>query len=506
MLEMMTRVIVSLAVAVPLAFGQLSWFGKDKFTPENRLAGIGVERERMTEAVLKRRSELMVDSQTFAILRDPEALAGAARITSPRLQKLFDQASRQSGLPSSFIAAVAYLESWGVSNARSPAGPRGIMQISGGTARAMGLRQIYRTKYRIKTERKKVRRKGQKKATWVRVRRKIPYSVLVRDERLIPEKAIPAAARYLARLEDKFGGRDWAVFAYHCGEGCTAEVQAIARRADGIGDQFSVAKVFFGGSPAHNRELYQALRYHMERDYSPTYFFRITRAEQLLKLYEEDRAEFKKLYHAYRNQVDPTVRAPHRLSVWLRPEDLAFRTCDDLRRERGKTLVSVFDDPKYYGFTLRSEGPGAMGFDDPKNRDLYLQASPSTVGTIAYIAYETRRLFEEMKVKNERWAPLEVTALVQPLEYEERMAGQGVSRKGEMPTHCTGQVFDISATNLPPSQREALGFILDELGWAGYVGFVTESTHDTVTHIGAAPTARDFFTKVYREATAVDSD
>ena len=48
-----------------------------------------------------------------------------------------------------------------------------------------------------------------------------------------------------------------------------------------------MAQVFFGANPAHNRELYQALRYHMDRDYSPTYFFRISRAEELLKLYRE---------------------------------------------------------------------------------------------------------------------------------------------------------------------------------------------------------------------------
>ena len=34
----------------------------------------------------------------------------------------------------------------------------------------------------------------------------------------------------------------------------------------GFGDKPSVAQVFFGATPAHNRELYQALRYHMDRD------------------------------------------------------------------------------------------------------------------------------------------------------------------------------------------------------------------------------------------------
>jgi hypothetical protein len=188
------------------------------------------------------------------------------------------------------------------------------------------------------------------------------------------------------------------------------------------------------------------------------------------------------------------------LSVWLRPQDLAFKNCDDLRREQGKSLVSVFDNPKYFGFTLRRTGPGAIGEEDPTNQDLYLQAAPSTVGTIAYIAYETRRLFDEMKVKKESWSPLEITALVQPLDYEERVARKGVARKGEMPAHCTGQVFDINASSLAPSQQEALDFVLADLGWNGYLGYVKESTHADVIHVGAAPTARDFLTKVYQDA------
>lgn len=502
---MMTRVLLSLAVAVPLVQAQSGWFKQNIFTPSNRLSGIGVDREKMSDLVLQRRAQLMIESQTFAIMRDPEALAGAERITSPKLQRIFDSAGRQSGLPASFVSAISYLESWGRANAESPAGPKGIMQIASATARVMGLKIVYATRYKMSTEKKLVRKK-KGKPTWVTVRKRIPYTVLVRDERLIPDRAIPAAAQYLARLEERYGGRDWAVFAYHCGEGCAGEVRSIAQRSIGLGESPSVARVFFGATPAYNRELYQTLRYHMDRDFSPTYFFRISRAEQLLSLYKEEPQEFKKLYYTYRNQVDPTQRAPHRLSVWLRPEDLAFRTCDDLRREKGKSLVGVFDDAKFFGFSLRREGPGAIGEEDMENQDLYLQASPSTVGLISYITFETRRMFEAMKPKKESWVPLEITALVQPLDYEERIARKGAARTGEMPAHCSGQVFDIGLTNLPPGQREALDFVLDDLGWHSYVGFVKESTHADVIHVGAAPTARDFFMRVYEDAMAAKGD
>jgi hypothetical protein len=75
-----------------------------------------------------------------------------------------------------------------------------------------------------------------------------------------------------------------------------------------------------------------------------------------------------------------------------------------------------------------------------------------------------------------------------------------------MPAHCSGQVFDIGLSNLAPGQREALDFVLDDLGWHSYVGFVKESTHADVIHVGAAPTARDFFTRVYENAMAAKGD
>jgi hypothetical protein len=474
---------------LPLLAPQFGWvFKRDYFVPTNTLTGIGVSRSEISEAVLAKRTELMIESQTFGILRDPEALEGAKRVTG--LKKLFEQASRASGLPASFIAAVAYLESWGNGKARSPAGPRGIMQIAHGTAPAMGLKITYKKRYRTVTSKRRVKNKRGRVTTRT-VRTRVPYTVLVRDERLIPARAVPAAARYLSRLEDRFGGRDWAVWAYHCGEGCIAQVRSIADRSDGISQPVTVPKVFFGANPALNRELYQALEYHMDRDYSPTYWFRIRRAEQLLRLYQTDPAAFRKLHEQYRNRANPVQRAPHRLSVWLTPEDLAYSSCEDLRREEGRSLVRPFEDSRYFGFSLAS----SIGSIDPANRDVYQLASPAAVGTIAYIAYETRRLHEAMKPRGERFVPLEITALAMPKDAEERRVG-----KGELPSHCSGQVFDINYGNLPPGQREALEFVLHDLGWDGYLGFIRDSSESSTYHVGASPSSRDFFSRIYQEA------
>src|SRR5581483_5450197 len=175
----------------------------DYFSPMHTLSGIGVSRDDLSEEDLRARTELMIQTQTFSIMREPLAVPGAKRITGDKkLQALFHQAAERSGLPQAEIEAIAYLESWGDAKAESPAGPRGIMQISHGTARAMGLRVTRTVRYRIVKEKVQVRNKKRKLVTKT-VRHKIPYTVFGRDERLMPERAIPAAANYLARLEQK---------------------------------------------------------------------------------------------------------------------------------------------------------------------------------------------------------------------------------------------------------------------------------------------------------------
>src|SRR5581483_5153242 len=325
---------------------------------------------------------------------------------------------------------------------------------------------------------------------------KTPYTVLVRDERMVPERAIPAAAMYLADTEERYGGLDWAIWAYHCGEGCIAEVRDVARTSRGLKESSSVAEVFFSASPSYNRDLYKLLSDEMERDWSPTYWFRIKRAEQLLSLYQEDSSEFERLRDEYRYQYDGTQRAPNRLAVWVKPTDLLYKTCDDIVRDRGTRLFQAMDDPARFGFTLRRIGPGSIGEFDADHRDNYASATPAALGTLLTIAFETRRLHETMKTRHEKFVPLEVTGLVRPQEYAS-MAGRSFrTGKARFDALCSGQAFTISEANLPPGEREALEFVLNDIGWLGYLSFVEESSGSGVIEVGCSPTSRDFFTKV----------
>ena len=110
-----------------------------------------------------------------------------------------------------------------------------------------------------------------------------------------------------------------------------------------------------------------------------------------------------------------------------------------------------------------------------------------------YISYETRRLFTAMRPRD-KWVPLEVTSLVRPAALAKRLP--------DSVSHASGHVFDLETRGLPLAEREALEFILDDLGWDGYVGFVEEAPGRGELHIGCAPSAREFFTEVYLEGEA----
>ncbi len=457
----------------------------DYFVPAHRVSGIGIARDDISGELLEVRADRMIQSQTFGIMREPLAIPGARRITTTaKLQSLFRDAERETGMPASIIEAIAYLESWGDARAESPSGPKGIMQISGATARSMGLKVAMTTRYKVTKDRVLISGKG-KNARYRTVTHRTPYVVTVRDDRLLPERAIPAAARYLAGMERKFGGRDWAIFAYHCGQGCVNEMMELTRRARGIPkDELTVTRMFFSNSPAWNRELYQAVQQQMQRDWSPTYYFRILRAEQLLALYRRDPAAFTTLAQQYRSDFVTGTRAPHRLSVWLKRDDMVFHSGDDIRVDLGKRLARALDRPDHFGYSLR------ILPDTPANVEYFSQASPSALGALTYIAFETRRLFEEMKPRGEKFQPLPVTAMVEPEDY--------ARQKREGLAHTSGQVFDIEFSGLPPAELESLRFVLNDLGWAGYLGFVEEGSDNL--HIGAAPSTRDFFASVFQEA------
>src|ERR1041385_2691619 len=185
----------------------------------------------------------------------------------------------------------------------------------------------------------------------------------------------------------------------------------------------------------------------------------------------------------YRSEfiANANMRAPHRLSVWLKRDELVYHSDSDIRNDASHLLAHAFNHPDYFGYMLKLT-PG---------EEYLAQASPAAIGTLAYIAFETRRLYNETGAKAP-FKPLEVTALV---ESDDLARQKG---RPEILTHCSGQVFDIDYSALPPAELECLRFVLNDLGWEGYLGFVDEGKDNL--HIGCSPASREFFTGIFEES------
>ncbi len=472
--------------------------GQQYFQPTNRLPGIGLDRQSMSPAVLQFRTSNLIQSQAFSILRDPRAVAWAQTCNDSSLQALFISAAKEAGFPKGLLEGLSFVESGCDPNAKSPSGPAGIIQISKSTAKLMGLRQYSETRLRqVLAQRKLVKkaRPGHPAVYKDVPARKEKYKVLV-DERLDPSKAVPAAAKYLADMARRYGGVDFALWAYHSGEGRIGQVRKLIGKYR-IEDA-TVPLVFFGNTPEWRKDLYELIGKDMEKDYGPTYYFCVRKGEELLALYRHDPNAYKTLASHYTNPINPNERALNRLWVWNMPKDM-FQLNSDLAEARGKRLVTVPEWTEFFSYTLRTNGPEAIGEKDPEHRQLFLQDPPDDIGALEYVAFETRRFWEATHPKGEKdFVALEITALVRSLEYQKLLAKNPNSHT-QFPTHCVGAV-DISYLRLPKWEVKCLQFVIQDMGWDESLGYFLESTARKTLHFGTSPGRRDFFIRVYQEA------
>ena len=60
--------------------------GPDHFAPTQRVSGIGISRDDISDELLEVRTERMIESQTFSIMREAQAAAGRqARHRQPQI-------------------------------------------------------------------------------------------------------------------------------------------------------------------------------------------------------------------------------------------------------------------------------------------------------------------------------------------------------------------------------------------------------------------------------------
>jgi hypothetical protein len=475
------------------------------FQPHHNLSGIGVDRSSMDDATLQVRTNKIIAAQTFNIMRysdgkklDAEIWARA--ITAPAMQKIFANASRSSGFPIELLEAITFIESGGDPTAHSPTGPRGPMQMTTRIGKYLHLE-----KTEIKTV-KVARKSRSKKRPVLVIKRRV---IIVDDERENSELAIPAGANLLADMARYYQSQynlspevsqQFAVWEWHPGRSVVNEALGFAQKG-GIKNP-TMAKVFFLCSPEHNPALYGIIQTDLEHDYGPTYWFRVMRAEQLLELYRTDRDGYIKLMTGNKSTVVSTVKAASRLEVWY-SLDRAYQDVPDLKIAiADHALVSPPNNPPFFSYALRMNGPEGIGAEDVLNRDLYATDPPAVVGTLIYVAAATRKGWERSHPRGEKFVPLEVTSMVRTAEYQRLLNKHNANSRTTFPSHTVGAV-DISFAKLPPGEEKWLHCVIEDMGWDEYLGYFDEHMMQKTMHFAPSPEYVDFFNEVYNEAADI---
>lgn len=101
-------------------------------------------------------------------------------------------------------------------------------------------------------------------------------------DRLIPEKAVPAAVRLLVDLYKQFGDWGLAFWGYHSGAGVPAKAVSIAR-VENLPVQITMDSLLFVPSPDRYPSTYKFMRNAYRTDYSTTYYNGILAMEQILE-------------------------------------------------------------------------------------------------------------------------------------------------------------------------------------------------------------------------------
>ncbi len=505
----------------------LLWAATAHAQPQ-RYEGLGVDRATLTAEQVATRTMRLQRRSDFYILRHEDAKNAPGRIFDPTIWSLIVKSARENNIDPMTLASIFYIESYGRTDAKaSSSSAAGIAQITLPTAKDMRL-TVKKEKIGSHIEKRpkfgwrgkgKNRKRVQVGTTSVRVN---DYRYI--DERLEPEKAIPATARLFASRVSIFGREDFAIQAHHDGLG--RDLNLISAHTDiprpirikGVGKLISkisgrlevtektvggiiasrnltYADIFFRNTPYHNRATFKFLG--TIPDFGATYYFNVEAARRLLNVYRESPAEYTKLYERYRSTFPNRPTLPNLMWSFYTPEQVQELRFADLEamvaaKQQGR-LVNLPAPWAKYGFYVRTGGKNPIAEKDLANQAEYIAAEPATIGCLLYIINELKLL------QQDRYLLLELISAVRNDVTQGDLHSTNSNSRTDLPLHTMGKAIDLSRKNLKGWQNEDLLFVLYDLEIAGLLAFRPEGAQLT-NHIVPNPEFEEFFTQFYREA------
>ncbi len=485
-----------------------------------RIAGLGVDRAKLTETQLFARADTLQRNSDFYLLRHPQAKHAPRRIFNPDIWSIIRQAGADQNVDPLIIASLIYIESYGISDAKSPTGPAGIGQFSKAAAKDMGLviknvligshkQPVYGFRGKGKARRRVI------------VKYKTVKDYRHVDDRLDPAKAIPAMAKRLAQQIRIYGRTDFAIQQYHDGGGPVLKLVSLYTgiprpiRLIGklvspmrlevtektVGDiikdrALTYPEVFFKNTPIYKPEVFRFLAEAREKsDFAPTYYFHVMEAKRLLMLYRENAAAYDALFDRFRNRFGGSLPLSNLMWSYYTPDQVEQMRFDDLlairnAKKSGRLVDLAWPD---LGFYPRLSGSSPIAEKDLPHQREYIATETSTAGCLLYVINELRLL------EGSKFMPLEVNSLVRTDETQNGLHASNSNSQTKLPTHTMGKAIDLPLTKKSGEYKRHLLFVLYDLEIAGRLAFIKEGTQDTI-HVVPNPAYDQFFSDYYRAA------
>ena len=406
--------------------------------------------------------------------KSPGGVMAAARRTS-EFRPLVEEAVAGSGLDADVVEAIVFLESGGrpdVIAGDDPARAAGLTQILAETATNFLDMRVDLARSRRLTAR--IRAAAERGDTPAAERLREERRAI--DARFDPAQALAGTVRYLTTAQERLGRDDLAVVSYHMGIGnLTSVLRAYAGGEQGLSvpelvdaDGLSWTRVFFDTTPTHRSAAFALLS--RLGDDSPTYYWRVLAAKEIMRLYREDPDRLAELdvLHGAKSSAEEVL---HPISSAER-----FQEADELEASwTSHALVRLPNDPRRYWFAV-DETMGELAPRLGLEKQLYRGLRPEALALLLYLA---DRVHEYGRTTQ----PLEVTSSVRDEPYQQLLREKNTEATSGYSLHTTGYAFDIRRRYESAALARAFQFVLDNLTARGLIAWVREpaAIHVTVS-------------------------
>jgi hypothetical protein len=406
--------------------------------------------------------------------KSPGGVLATARRTEA-FRPLVEAAVEGSDFDADLVEAIVFLESGGrqdVIAGDDPVAASGLTQILAETARNFLGMPVDLDRSRALT----VRIAGALRRGNLELAERLREERRAIDARFDPEQALAGTVRYLTTAHERLGRDDLAVVSYHMGIGNLTNVLRAYTGASAetpvpelVDDEdLSWARVFFDTAPDRNAEAHRLLA--RLGDDSPTYYWRVLAAAEIMRLYRDDVERLREL--------DLLHGAKASAEEVLHPPDATERFADgfDLQRAWDDVLLHPLpQDPLRLGFTV-DPSMGELAARLGRPRDLYRGLRPEALAVLVYTGSRVQALSGSTQ-------PLQVTSSVRDDEYQGLLRATNPEATHRYSLHTTGFAFDVRRRYESGAQAQAFQFVLDDLTARGLIAWVREpaAIHVTVS-------------------------